>query len=161
MVLIYLETYYPSYMATTNNISVSLDFDSFLIHHSASQCPLNNSAQSSLLVNTIDDCSHVSVLLGHHAHAGKVCQCLRFSIQTVGQDQEWTLKFIKERFKSEGMSVAEKGGDEMKNTWALAWHAQTTSPGPKQGHCRVTWPGLAGGMYAHTDRSTCLAKDLK
>lgn len=45
-----------------------------LIHHVLPQCLLNNSSHSSLLVNTADPCSRVSVLLGHHSHAGKLCQ---------------------------------------------------------------------------------------
>lgn len=130
---------------SANSYTYTSIFFSIVIHHSPSQCPVNNSAHSLLLVNTTDPCSHASVLLGHHAHAGKVCQCFfehfRFSVQAVGQDQERTLKFIKERFESEGMVVAERG-DEMINMWASGRHAQTTSPGPKQGHCllsKLTW----------------------
>lgn len=37
--------------------------------------------------------------------------------EPVGQDQEWTLKFSKECFKSEGMSVAERGDKVIKKAF--------------------------------------------
>ena len=56
---------------SANSYTYNSIFFPIVAHHSPSQCPVNNSAHSALLVNTTDPCSHVSVLLGHHA----ACQC--------------------------------------------------------------------------------------
>lgn len=69
----------------------------------------------------------------------------------MGQDQERPLKFIKARFNTEDMSVADRG-HEIINTRASGRHAQRKSPRPKQGHCLLTWARQGGFMSIQTSR---------